>query len=86
MPQKTILFAGVTFMGESAKILNPDKTVVMADECADCPMAHMITADRIAEVREEYEDLAAVSYTHLAAVGGWLPHCRGRTVRTDDGF
>ena len=50
VPQKTILFAGVTFMGESAKILNPDKTVVMADECADCPMAHMITADRIAEV------------------------------------
>ena len=46
VPQKTILFAGVTFMGESAKILNPDKTVVMADECADCPMAHMITADR----------------------------------------
>ena len=45
VPQKTILFAGVTFMGESAKILNPDKTVVMADECADCPMAHMITAE-----------------------------------------
>ena len=36
VPQKTILVAGVTFMGESAKILNPDKTVVMADECADC--------------------------------------------------
>ena len=67
MPQKTILFAGVTFMGESAKILNPDKTVVMADECADCPMAHMITADRIAEVREEYEDLAVVCYVNSTA-------------------
>lgn len=67
VPQKTILFAGVTFMGESAKILNPDKTVVMADECADCPMAHMITADRIAEVREEYEDLAVVCYVNSTA-------------------
>ena len=67
VPQKTILFAGVTFMGESAKILNPDKTVVMADECADCPMAHMITADRIAEVRAEYEDLAVVCYVNSTA-------------------
>lgn len=67
VPQKTILFAGVMFMGESAKILNPDKTVVMADECADCPMAHMITADRIAEVRAEYEDLAVVCYVNSTA-------------------
>lgn len=67
VPQKTILFAGVTFMGESAKILNPDKTVVMADECADCPMAHMITADRIAEVRAEYENLAVVCYVNSTA-------------------
>ena len=67
VPQKTILFAGVTFMAESAKILNPDKTVVMADECADCPMAHMITADRIAEVRAEYENLAVVCYVNSTA-------------------
>lgn len=67
VPQQNILFAGVTFMGESAKILNPGKTVVMADECADCPMAHMITADRIQEVREEYEDLAVVCYVNSTA-------------------
>lgn len=67
VPQKTILFAGVTFMGESAKILNPGKTVVMADECADCPMAHMVTVDRIREVREEYEDLAVVCYVNSTA-------------------
>lgn len=67
VPQENILFAGVTFMGESAKILNPGKTVVMADECADCPMAHMITVERIREVREEYEDLAVVCYVNSTA-------------------
>lgn len=67
VPQQNILFAGVSFMGESAKILNPEKTVVMADEFADCPMAHMVTAERIAEVREEYDDLAVVCYVNSTA-------------------
>lgn len=65
--QQNILFAGVTFMGESAKVLNPEKTVVMADEYADCPMAHMVDTDRIAEVREEYGDLAVVCYVNSTA-------------------
>lgn len=65
--RQNILFAGVTFMGESAKVLNPEKTVVMADECADCPMAHMVDTDRIAEVRKEYEDLAVVCYVNSTA-------------------
>lgn len=67
VPQQTILFAGVSFMGESAKLLNPEKTVLMVDECADCPMAHMVTTDRIAEVRAEYEDLAVVCYVNSTA-------------------
>lgn len=67
VPEKNILFAGVSFMGESAKILNPGKTVVMADECADCPMAHMVTPERIAEVRAEYDDLAVVCYVNSTA-------------------
>lgn len=65
--EKSILFCGVSFMGESAKILNPEKKVVMADQCADCPMAHMVTPERIAEVREQYEDVAVVCYVNSTA-------------------
>ena len=65
--QQNILFCGVSFMGESAKILNPGKRVVMADEYADCPMAHMVDIDRIHEVREEYPDVAVVCYVNSTA-------------------
>ena len=47
VPQDVIIFCGVTFMGESAKILNPEKTVVMPDANADCPMAHMASVEKI---------------------------------------
>lgn len=67
VPQKNIVFAGVKFMGESAKVLNPGKTVVMVDAEADCPMAHMVTPERIAEVRAQYEDLAVVCYVNSTA-------------------
>lgn len=60
--QDTIVFCGVSFMGESAKILNPDKTVLMPDETADCPMAHMADAEKIAAVRKQYDDVAVVCY------------------------
>lgn len=61
-PEKLIIFCGVRFMGESAKILNPEKTVIMAEELADCPMAHMAEVERIREVRSQYEDVAVVCY------------------------
>lgn len=54
-------------MGESAKILNPEKTVLMPDETADCPMAHMADIDRIEELRKEYPDLAVVCYINSTA-------------------
>ena len=62
-----ILFCGVSFMGESAKILNPNKKVLMPDVSADCPMAHMVTEGRIKELREKYDDLAVVCYINSTA-------------------
>lgn len=67
IPQKTICFAGVTFMGESAKILNPEKTILLPEIGADCPMAHMADADKIQEMRNQYEDLAVVCYINSTA-------------------
>lgn len=63
----TIVFCGVSFMGESAKILNPEKTVLMPDETADCPMAHMADPSYIEELRQKYEDLAVVCYINSTA-------------------
>lgn len=65
--QNTILFCGVKFMGESAKILNPEKKIIMADILADCPMAHMVKEDTIYEMRSKYEDLAVVCYVNSTA-------------------
>lgn len=62
-----ICFAGVNFMGESAKILNPDRTVIMPDQKADCPMAHMVDVEKIEEMRKKYDDLAVVCYINSTA-------------------
>lgn len=67
LQESTIVFAGVKFMGESAKILNPGKTVLMPDEKADCPMAHMAEVERIKQLREEYDDVAVVCYINSTA-------------------
>lgn len=67
VPQRVILFCGVSFMGESAKLLNPEKRVVMAESSADCPMAHMVDIERIEEVRKEYPDVAVVCYVNSTA-------------------
>lgn len=67
LKEQTIVFAGVKFMGESAKVLNPEKTVLMPDIKADCPMAHMAEIERIEEVRKEYDDVAVVCYINSTA-------------------
>ncbi len=62
-----IVFCGVSFMAESAKILNPDKKVIVPDLTADCPMAHMVKPGKIQELRNEYDDLAVVCYINSTA-------------------
>ena len=67
LKEQTIVFCGVSFMGESAKVLNPEKTVLMPDMHADCAMAHMADADTIQKMRDTYEDLAVVCYINSTA-------------------
>ena len=64
---RIIVFCGVRFMGESAKILNPDKKVLMPDLTADCPMAHMVADGIIEQMRSKYDDLAVVCYINSTA-------------------
>ena len=67
LKEQTIVFCGVEFMGESAKALNPQKTVLMPDLSADCPMAHMADPEMIQKMRDTYEDLAVVCYINSTA-------------------
>lgn len=62
-----IVLCGVRFMGESAKALNPEKTVLLPAEDADCPMAHMATVESVEEMRAKYDDLAVVCYVNSTA-------------------
>jgi quinolinate synthase len=65
--QSTIVFCGVSFMGESAKILNPNKRIIMPDMDANCPMANMAECDMIQRIRKQYKDLAVVCYINSTA-------------------
>lgn len=67
VPNKTIVFCGVSFMGESAKILSPEKTVLMPESKADCPMAHMANTEGIEAVKKHYNDVAVVCYINSTA-------------------
>lgn len=62
-----IIFCGVRFMGESAKILCPEKKVYLPDCTADCPMAHMASVAGVQKIRSEVEDVAVVCYINSSA-------------------
>lgn len=62
---KTLVFAGVEFMAESAKLLSPNKRVLMPEPNADCPMAHMLSKQTVDDAREKYgDDLAVACYVN----------------------
>lgn len=62
-----ILFCGVDFMAESAAILNPDKTVLIPDANARCPMAAMLPAKKVVKAKRRHPDAKVVLYVNTLA-------------------
>jgi quinolinate synthase len=62
-----IVFCGVDFMAESAKILNPEKLVIHPNRAAKCPMAAMVTPDDIQDLKSAHPDATVVAYVNTTA-------------------
>lgn len=62
-----IVFCGVHFMGESAKILAPNKTVIIPDERAGCPMADMVNVDGLRALKKQHPNAKVVAYINTSA-------------------
>jgi quinolinate synthase len=64
---RVILFCGVHFMAETASILSPEKTVLMPDARAGCPMANMATGPGVRALRKRHPGAAVVAYVNTSA-------------------
>ena len=64
---RLIVFCGVRFMAETAAILNPQKTVVMPDASAGCPMADMISGEQLRQFKAEHPGAPVVCYVNSTA-------------------
>jgi quinolinate synthase len=62
-----IVFCGVKFMAETAVILSPQKTVLLPDEHAGCPLADMITADQLRDLKHKHPNALTVCYVNSSA-------------------
>ena len=61
---KVIVFCGVNFMAETAKILSPQKTVLIPDKNAGCPMADMITAEELRKLKKKHPRAKVLCYVN----------------------
>ncbi len=61
-PQKTLLMCGVRFMAETAKILSPEKKVILSHPEAGCPMAEQLAVEELKALKQTYKDAAVVAY------------------------
>jgi quinolinate synthase len=64
---RTIVLAGVYFMAETAKILSPERTVLIPDEAAGCSLADSVTAGQVRAWKQEYPGAAVVAYVNTSA-------------------
>jgi quinolinate synthase len=64
---ETLVLCGVTFMAETAKLVNPERTVLIPDANAGCPMANMITPRELAEARARHPSAKVVCYVNSSA-------------------
>lgn len=64
---KTVLMCGVRFMAETVKILSPEKTVILSNSDADCPMANQMDTELISQLKEQYPDYIVAAYINTTS-------------------
>lgn len=67
LEEEVIVFCGVHFMAETAAILSPEKTILIPDRFAGCPMADMITAEQLRAKKAEHPDAVVICYVNSSA-------------------